>query len=51
MALRLDAGAADFEARFAALLAMKRETAADIDGQVADIVSDIRRRGDAALLD
>lgn len=51
MALRLDAGSADFEARFAALLAMKRETAADVDGQVADIIADVRRRGDKALLD
>src|SRR5919199_1035065 len=51
MAVRLDAGSADFEARFAALLAMKRETAADVDGQVADIIADVRRRGDEALLD
>ncbi len=42
MALRLDAGAADFEARFAALLGRKRETAADVDGQVADIIADVR---------
>ena len=51
MALRLDAGSADFEARFRALLGLKRETAADVNGQVADIVADVRRRGDSALLD
>ena len=51
MALRLDAGSADFEARFRALLGLKRETAADVDGQVADIIADVRRRGDRALLD
>ncbi|MDQ4060871.1 MAG: histidinol dehydrogenase [Pseudomonadota bacterium] len=51
MALRLDAGSADFEARFAALLATKRETSAEVDGQVADIIAAVRRHGDAALLD
>jgi histidinol dehydrogenase len=51
MALRLDSSAADFEARFAALLAAKRETAADVEEAVRAIVADVRARGDAALLD
>lgn len=42
---------ADFEARFAALLGMKREEAEDVDQAVADIIADVRRRGDQAVLD
>ena len=49
MALFLDAGAADFEAKFAALLAAKREAATDVDDAVAKIIADVRARGDAAL--
>jgi histidinol dehydrogenase len=51
MALRLDSSAADFEARLAALLAAKRETAADVEEAVRAIIADVRARGDAALLD
>ena len=51
MAMFLDAGAADFEAKFAALLAAKREAAADVDAVVAEIIADVRARGDAALAD
>jgi histidinol dehydrogenase len=51
MPLRLDAGAAGFEARFAALLGAKRQAADDVDAAVATIVEDVRRRGDAAVLD
>ena len=40
---------ADFEARFAALLGMKREDAPDVDEAVGAIIADIRARGDAAL--
>ncbi|MEO1312653.1 MAG: histidinol dehydrogenase [Pseudomonadota bacterium] len=42
---------ADFEAGFATLLSAKREEAADVDAAVAGILSDVRARGDAALLD
>jgi histidinol dehydrogenase len=51
MAAFLDAGAADFEARFVALLAAKREAAADVDAAVAEIIAAVRARGDAALAD
>jgi histidinol dehydrogenase len=40
-----------FEAAFAALLAAKRETDADVDDAVAAIIDDVRQRGDAALVD
>ena len=40
---------ADFERRFAALLAAKRELSADVDLTVADIIDDVRHRGDVAL--
>lgn len=39
-----------FEAAFATLLDMKRETDEDVDSQVATIIADVRRRGDAALI-
>ena len=42
---------ADFEARFAALLGMKREEAADVDAVVAAIIADVRARGDVALVE
>lgn len=42
---------ADFEARFAALLTMKREDAPDVDDAVAAIIADVRARGDAAVID
>jgi histidinol dehydrogenase len=42
---------ADFEARFAALLGLKREEAEDVDRDVAAIIADVRARGDAALID
>ena len=41
----------DFEARFAALLALKREEAADVDDAVAAIIAEVRARGDAALIE
>src|SRR5258708_2811833 len=40
-----------FEAAFAALLDAKRETDADVDDAVAAIIADVRKRGDAALID
>jgi histidinol dehydrogenase len=48
---RLQTGAADFEARFRDLLALKRESDEDVDRVVADIIAEVRRRGDAALVD
>jgi len=40
----------DFENRFAALLSMKREDSPDVDAVVAEIIADVRARGDAAVL-
>jgi histidinol dehydrogenase len=51
MAIFLDAKASDFEARFVALLGAKREASADVDAAVAEIIADVRARGDAALAD
>ena len=42
---------ADFEERFAQLLTMKREDSPDVDAAVAEIISDVRRRGDAAVIE
>ncbi|MFP7570344.1 histidinol dehydrogenase [Marivita sp. S2033] len=41
----------DFEARFTALLGAKREDSADVDDVVADIIADVRTRGDVAVLE
>lgn len=51
MTLRLDAAAPDFEERFVALLAMKREASQDVDDTVRGIIEDVVARGDAALVD
>ena len=40
-----------FEAAFAALLGQKREEAEDVDQAVASIITDVRARGDAAVID
>jgi histidinol dehydrogenase len=40
-----------FEAGFLKLLAAKRETAADVDAAVAEIIEDVTVRGDAALIE
>ncbi len=40
----------DFATCFSDLLAMKRETDADVDAVVADIISDVEKRGDAAVI-
>jgi histidinol dehydrogenase len=39
----------EFAAAFAALLSLKREEAEDVDVDVAAILADVRKRGDAAL--
>jgi histidinol dehydrogenase len=51
MALRLHAADADFDQRFSVWLATKREAAPDVEAAVRDIIADVRRRGDVALLD
>jgi histidinol dehydrogenase len=51
MPRRLDAAAPGFTGAFAELLAAKREVSEDVDRVVADIIADVRARGDAALLD
>ena len=51
MALRLDTSDTGFAAAFAAFLAAKRETEADVDATVAAILDDVARRGDAALVE
>ena len=45
MAVALDMQSADFDERFALLVAAKRETSADVDLTVADIIDDVRHRG------
>jgi histidinol dehydrogenase len=47
----LNTASPDFEARFAAVLSMKREDAPDVDDAVAAIIADVRTRGDAALIE
>lgn len=50
MTLRLDANAADFETRFRALLAMKREVSEDVDRAAKDIIDAVIARGDDAVI-
>ncbi|MGR3635275.1 MAG: histidinol dehydrogenase [Shimia sp.] len=47
----LNTSDADFETRFAALLGAKREDSPDVDAVVADIIADVRHRGDAAVIE
>ncbi len=51
MPLFLNTNDADFEAQFAALLNAKREDSPDVDAIVADIIADVRARGDAAVIE
>src|ERR687894_296002 len=51
MVARLNSGDANFEARFAALVAAKRENAPDVDAAVRAIIADVRARGDQALIE
>ena len=48
---RLDSRAPDFDAALAALASFEVAQDPAIDAQVADIIADVRRRGDAAVLD
>ena len=49
--LRLDASAPDFEARFQAFLERNRDTDENVDRVAADIIADVRARGDVALIE
>ncbi len=51
MAVTLNAADADFEARFIAFLATKREVSADVEAVVRDIIARVRAEGDKALID
>lgn len=51
MVMRLDMNEPGFAARFDALLAMKREVSEEVDLAVRDIIADVVKRGDAALID
>jgi len=47
----LNTMSADFEAAFSAFLASGREDGPDVEGAVAEIIADVRKRGDAAVID
>ncbi|MGH1466157.1 MAG: histidinol dehydrogenase [Cognatishimia sp.] len=47
----LNASDADFETKFTALLGAKREDSPDVDAVVADIIAQVRAKGDQAVLD
>ncbi len=49
--IRLSTAQPDFESRFTALLSQARETTETVDRAVADIIADVRARGDAAVID
>jgi histidinol dehydrogenase len=51
LAIRLNQTDSDFEARFTALLGMKREVAEDVAHAVRTIIDDVRTRGDTALVE
>jgi histidinol dehydrogenase len=51
MPIRLDSAQADFEQRFADLLAGKRESSKDVNDIVAGIIADVRVRGDVAVVE
>ena len=51
MAITLRQSDPDFETRFAAFLATKRESSPDVDATVRDIIARVRAEGDAALID
>ncbi len=51
MPVFLNADDAGFEEAFTALLGAKREDSPDVDDTVAEIIADVRARGDAAVLE
>ncbi|MEO0792256.1 MAG: histidinol dehydrogenase, partial [Pseudomonadota bacterium] len=50
MAQRLISSAPNFGAQFQAFLDLKREVSDDVDKAVRGILTDVRERGDAALI-
>lgn len=50
MPVQLDTADRDFDSAFAAFLATKRETSEDVDAAVREIIAQVRRDGDAALV-
>lgn len=51
MAHYLNTTDTDFDARFVAVLGLKREDSPDVDAAVAAIIADVRARGDAAVIE
>lgn len=51
MPIRLDTADSDFEQRFQDLLGGKRESSQDVNDTVAGIIADVRKRGDAAVVE
>ncbi len=51
MPVFLDSTSPDFESAFLALLGAKREDSPDVDAVVAQIIDDVRTRGDAAVIE
>ncbi len=51
MPIKLSITDTDFEDDFVKLLGMKRESDADVDVAVANIIADVRKRGDIAVCD
>jgi histidinol dehydrogenase len=51
MPVRLNRNSADFDQRFSAFLAAKREISADVEAAARAIVQDVATRGDAALIE
>ncbi len=51
MPMRLHSRDTTFEADFTSLLGQKREVSADVDRAVSDIITAVRTRGDAALVE
>ncbi|BCS52398.1 histidinol dehydrogenase [Geobacter sp. SVR] len=49
--LFLDIADSNFDAQFAAILARSEETGREVEQVVLDIIADVRRRGDAAVMD
>ncbi|MGL4488000.1 MAG: histidinol dehydrogenase, partial [Rhizobiaceae bacterium] len=51
MVQKLNTSDVNFDDDFAALLASKREVSEDVDRVVQDVIAEVRKRGDAALID
>jgi histidinol dehydrogenase len=51
MAVRLSTREPGFDAAFSELLGLKREISEDVDRAAGEIIADVRRRGDTALID